>query len=131
GQGGARLKQLFPLREGRRVWFVVGGANASGAPASWYETYRVVGRERVQVPAGTFDAWVIDWEEQGRDGSSWQARHRFWFAPELGYFVKFAAAKSPPNNLEDWVATRVVVPRPLESGALAARPSGAPSQAAK
>jgi hypothetical protein len=132
-QGGARLKDLFPLREGRRIWFTVTGVTASGSPSSWYETYTVTGRERVKVPAGTFDTYVVEWEEQGRDGSAWSARHRFWFAPALGYFVKFEGDKAPGNALQDWAATRVVMPAPLDGTIIAGPPavSGTSSETAK
>jgi len=123
--GGAKLKDLWPLEIGKTVWFVSNGISSNGYPSTWYETYRVVGRERVAVPAGTFDTYVIEWEEQGREGSSYRAANRFWFAPEVGYFVKFRAASVPYNTLEDWDATRVVVPQPTR--AVAERPASGPA----
>jgi hypothetical protein len=121
-QGGSRLRELFPPKEGARRWFVVSGVTTTGFPTSWYETYTVSGRERVRVKAGTFDTYVIDWEEEGREGNGWTAHHRFWYAPSLGYFVKFVADKRPGNTLADWEATRVVVPEPLPEREIAAAP---------
>jgi hypothetical protein len=110
GSGGAKLKALWPLAVGKETWFVVDGVSAGGYPASWYETYRVVRRERVSVPAGTFDAYVISWKEQGRLGNDYAAGHTFWYAPEVGYFVRFQAADVLGSTLKDWQATRIERP---------------------
>jgi hypothetical protein len=116
-QGGTSLKDLFPLQPGKSRWFVVSGVTTTSYPASWYQTYTVGSRERIQTRAGTFDAYPIDWEEQGREGNAWQVRHRFWFAPEVGYFVKFVA--DPRTELQDWEAIRVVVPKSLHDTSVA------------
>ena len=78
---------------------------------SWYENYTVTGRERVTVPAGTFDAFVITWEEKGRFENGFEAKSTFWYAPDLGYFVKFQADPALGSGFRDWQATRVVTPR--------------------
>jgi hypothetical protein len=109
-KGSTALKNLWPLRVGKRTWFTVDGVSGGGYPTSWYETYTVAGRQRVRVPAGTFDTYVISWKEQGRLGNEYEADHTFWYAPELGYFVKFAAGSALGNTLEDWVATHVQRP---------------------
>jgi hypothetical protein len=127
-QGATRLKDLWPLEPGKRTWFTVTGVTSSGSPSSWYETYTVTGQEQVTVPAGTFDTYVIEWEEQGREGSSYRAVNRFWFAPEIGYFVKFQADPTPYAQLRDWQATRVFVPG--ASTNVAAHPGGSSASSA-
>jgi hypothetical protein len=126
-QGADRLARLWPLRVGKQVWFVTEGVSAAGYPTSWYETYTVTGRERVTVPAGTFDAYVIAWEEQGREGNGFHAKYTFWFAPEVGYFVKFRGDGSPGSSLADWQATRVDLPH--ERTSVAAQQGRQPSRA--
>jgi hypothetical protein len=121
-QGGARLKELFPPMTGRRAWFVVNGVSSSGIPASWYEAYSVGKREQVRVPAGVFDTNVITWEERGREGSNWVARHRFWYAPAVGYVVKFESDHATRQQMPDWVATRVIVPEPLDGSLVIGAP---------
>ena len=94
--------------------------SGGGYPTSWYETYTVAGRQRVRVPAGTFDTYVITWKEQGRLGNDYEAEHTFWYAPAVGYFVKFEAGSALGNTLEDWEATSVRQPparnAPLNAG---------------
>jgi len=78
-------------------------------------------RQRVRTAAGTFDAYVIDWAEDGREGNPWHVEHQFWFAPSVGYFVKFVADKR--TDMQDWEATRVIVPERDTAIAAAARES--------
>jgi hypothetical protein len=107
-QGGSNLRNLFPLAVGKEVWFIVEGVAGGWYPTSWDETFTVVRRERITVPAGTFDTYVIEWQEAGRLTNDWEATHTFWFAPEIGYFVKFRAAWH--TTLKNWDATRVTLP---------------------
>jgi hypothetical protein len=104
-KGGSRLRDLFPLEIGKEVWFIVDGVTSSGYATSWDETYTVVGRERIRVPAGTFDTYVIRWMEWGRLTNDWEATHTFWYAPAVGYFVKFRAAWH--TGMKSWEATRI------------------------
>jgi hypothetical protein len=121
--GGMRLEALFPLAPGKEAWFTVSGVTAANFPSSWYETYTVRGRERVTVPAGTFDTWVVTWWEQGRLGNDYGVTHTFWYAPSVGYFVRFRAGNHLREALKDWDATRVIVP---DAPALASTGSDAP-----
>jgi hypothetical protein len=109
-QGGERLRALWPLELGAQRWFQSYAVGSTGFPGSWYETYTVVRRETVTVPAGTFDTYVIEWEEAGRESNTYRATNTYWYAPSVGYFVRFAADKVPYNELRDWEATRVFVP---------------------
>jgi hypothetical protein len=70
----------------------------------------VRGRERVTVPAGTFDTYVITWSEQGRLANDYEVTHTFWYAPSIRYFVRFRAGNRMNEGLQDWDATRIVLP---------------------
>jgi hypothetical protein len=105
---GERLRDLFPLQVGKEISFTVEGATDGGYPSSWDQTYTVTRRERVTVPAGTFDTYVVRWREQGRLTNDWEATHTFWFSPDISYIVKFRGASH--TRLKNWQATRVVRP---------------------
>lgn len=109
-QGAEKLRGLWPLAVGKKVWFESRGVSSDGFPGSWYETYTVTGRRTVTVPAGTFDTYVIEWEEQGREGNSYRSRNTYYFAPAVGYFVKFEPGGTPGNKMTPWVAERVEIP---------------------
>jgi hypothetical protein len=111
-QGGDEIGKLWPLRVGKRQWFVARRLAPEQYYMSWYEIYTVTGRERITVPAGTFDTYVITWEEKGRFENGFEAKSTFWYAPEVGYFVKFRADPALGSGFRDWHATRIVAPRP-------------------
>lgn len=80
---GGVLGQLFPLQVGKAVTFT-----RRWAGEAWRDRIEVLGTERVAVPAGTFDTYVLLRQSElvGRD---WRAEQRIWYAPELGWIVKF------------------------------------------
>lgn len=59
---------------------------------SYDETYRVIRHETVTVPAGTFDAFVVEWESSisNRHADHYHEVGTFRYAPEIGYVVKIA-----------------------------------------
>jgi hypothetical protein len=48
---------------------------------------KVEGTERVNVPAGTFDTYVIDCKRYSSTNNSWRGTRRYYYAPDLGYYV--------------------------------------------
>ena len=47
----------------------------------------VEGTERVSVPAGTFDTYVIACNRYSSSSHRWRASRRFYYAPDLGHYV--------------------------------------------
>lgn len=80
---GGVLGQLFPLQVGKAVSFT-----RRWAGEAWRDRIEVVASERVTVPAGTFDAFVL-LRVSEQVNSDWRAEQRTWYAPELGWVVKF------------------------------------------
>jgi len=88
----AQPDMLWPLTTGNR---------------SQYESYQVISRndriestelsrkwecgvegtERVSVPAGTFDTYVVACKRYSTNSNSWRATHKYYYAPELGHYV--------------------------------------------
>jgi len=90
-------ERLFPWRVGNQVDFMTSSttANAAGVlvdsikDAYYDNTVRVIGQEKLVTPAGTFDTVMIEWHRQvrGKWLGAWATT--VWFAPELGYWIKF------------------------------------------
>jgi hypothetical protein len=80
---GGVLGQLFPLQVGKAVSFT-----RRWAGEAWRDRIEVLGTERVTVPAGTFDTFVL-LRVSEQVNSEWRAEQRTWYAPELGWVVKF------------------------------------------
>jgi len=80
---GGVLGQLFPLEVGQAVAFT-----RRWAGHAWRDQIEVTGVERVEVPAGSYDTFVLLRRSEQTDGD-WRAEQRVWYAPELGWVVKF------------------------------------------
>ena len=80
---GGVLGQIFPLEVGKAVHFT----RRWGGQA-WRDSIEVSAVERITVPAGTFDTFVL-LRNSEQIGSDWRAEQRSWYAPDLGWVVKF------------------------------------------
>ena len=80
---GGLLGQLFPLQVGKAVTFT-----RRWAGEAWRDRIEVLTAERVTVPAGDFDTYVLLRVSEQVNGD-WRAEQRTWYAPELGWVVKF------------------------------------------
>jgi hypothetical protein len=81
-------------------WSKIAGASSSDSVNDWRFNGRVTGRERVRVPAGTFDAIKAELEGQldisfpstrdpfSETAASYQT-YSVWFVPEIGRAVKY------------------------------------------
>ncbi len=80
------LRDLWPLRVGKKVSFITVG----DAQIHFVESYHVVRHDRVAVPAGTFDAFVVDWDcsSNNRYANGYHETATYWYAPTVGYVVK-------------------------------------------
>jgi hypothetical protein len=116
-QAGNQLRGLWPLKVGNATQIT-----RDGPDGARFFSYRVAARERITVPAGSFDTFLFE-EHETTQGGAYSLVSRLWYAPEFGYLVKFGfEAKSgmPPSALRNWEATAVIPP-----GSSASRTAGA------
>ena len=77
-----------------------GDGLAAGAPLMFQREYlsnsklivhasswSVEGRQRITVPAGTFECWVIVWRARSLK-SNWTGFERWWYSPEVQQYVR-------------------------------------------
>jgi hypothetical protein len=102
------LRQFFPLYPGKSVRhsILVPGSQT-------ILTFTAVERTSVTVPAGTFDAWVIDIAEQGVGfGNDFAASRRTWLDANTWASVKetyqIQRERWAVNTVPDWKATRII-----------------------
>jgi hypothetical protein len=50
-------------------------------------SWTVEGHQRITVPAGTFDCWVIVWRARSLK-SNWTGFERWWYSPETQQYVR-------------------------------------------
>ena len=80
----------FPLTVGKTWKTQVEGPSAErGRITTYNNQFSVLTYEELTVPAGTFKTFKIKHEQENfRSGSRrWGARY-FWYAPDVGYYVK-------------------------------------------
>ncbi|HYG87092.1 MAG TPA: hypothetical protein VD978_12610 [Azospirillum sp.] len=114
-QAADKLAALWPLTPGREVSLVTyRGKN------SWTHTYRVSGPETVDTAAGNFVAFRIEHSHSGNQesyrssevGVRYAAIDTIWYAPEVGYTVKFQHLhiSGTPSDSRNWEVVRVARP---------------------
>ena len=70
-----------------RKWFTRSILTTRDGAAQWVElNARVVAREKVTVPAGTFDAYRLEMEQVAQDGS--RLKITYWGQPDWGVAIK-------------------------------------------
>jgi len=80
----------FPLAVGKTWETEVRGRSAERQRVIVYQnSYSVLAQEEITVPAGTFNTFKIKHEQSHNATGTkrWGVRY-FWYAPELGYYVK-------------------------------------------
>ncbi|MBI2796868.1 MAG: hypothetical protein HYX65_09205 [Gemmatimonadetes bacterium] len=83
----ALFTRLWPLRRNGEVVI-----ETQRYPRKWLWKIKVLGTERVKVPAGTFDCWVVETLEQPTVTTSKVAYSYvsvFYYAPSIASVVKF------------------------------------------
>jgi len=83
---------LWPLAVGKKAQYDFqqtisrhDGTESSELSRTW--TCTVEGTERVSVPAGTFDTYVVTCKRYSSSGRAWRATRKFYYAPDLGHYV--------------------------------------------
>lgn len=90
------IERIWPLQIGKQIDFTFQGrsSRASGGVDAdtpfWYVEKVIVARkERLTVPAGTFDTWVIE-DHQDVSRGRVIAIRTYWYAPEVGFAIKYS-----------------------------------------
>ena len=90
---------LWPLAVGKKIAGRYDGpGNTPGFTGSWQQSITVEKFERITVKAGTFDTFVVAFEQDGIS-HRFKGTFRQWYAPEPGVTVKFEYNDSQPVKL--------------------------------
>ena len=96
----AAYAALWPLEAGKQVTFLRTAPDGQTARVF----IRVAGRETVETPAGSFDAWMLDGRIENVTGPRYSAQVRAWWAPDPGWVVRAEGGDSQGNTLSSRVA---------------------------
>lgn len=131
----AGLSQLWPLRlRTEQTMSVPTNAGPLGYSAP-VERFAVLTREKIAVPAGTFDTIVVEQEETASGPNGYDAKRTYWYAPDLGVIVKsaFTSIREPRFALSmparllpgDYAAVRIEVAGQVIAGTAQRTPASA------
>lgn len=66
----------------------------------------VEGTEKVFVPAGEFNTYIVSCNRYTADGSDWRGRHTYYYSPDIRHFVKleknYAGRSSKTEQLKSY-----------------------------
>jgi hypothetical protein len=104
---------LWPLKVGNIVSFHIHDSSSVQTSDRYFvrdldETFAVGRQERITVPAGTFDTFVVDWTEQETGPNPTGASTTLWYAPSVGYVVKSSVHMLNNNEVSSVSAARYV-----------------------
>ncbi len=92
---GGPLAELFPLKVGHGIRFT-----RRHRGKTWHDDILVTATERLTVPAGTFDTFIVRRRSELLEGD-WWAEQRSWYAPALGWVVR-TEGKASDGRVEAW-----------------------------
>jgi hypothetical protein len=98
--------QFWPLQVGRSVTFNYG----ANSPLS--VTTRVLRTETITVPAGTFFTYVVERRTHPMNDFREDVA-TYWYAPSVGYPVKFVENKLSGASRRPYEMVSVVLPHPI------------------
>lgn len=84
---------LWPLSVGKSARFGVSQTVIEKTNGVVEETNRrweclVKGTERISVPAGNFDTYVVSCDRYSTGGNDWVGRHTYYFSPDVRHYIK-------------------------------------------
>jgi hypothetical protein len=74
---------LFPLAEGKTSQY-----NVQRSGGFWRITWRVLGQTTIDVPAGRFRTWVLEYIEEGMFGNNFRGERIYFIDTETGEIVR-------------------------------------------
>ena len=98
---------------GKTISFSDSGASNVGGNGAWNYTVSIEKKETVKTPADSLPSFVILQIEQTHGpGGRWE--RRWWYAPLVGYVVKFdfktVHGNPPPNYPKNWELVEIRKP---------------------
>lgn len=109
----AWLGKLFPARAGASATASMIGLPVNGGTDThmWMREARVVGFERLNLPAGAIDAVLIEWNDRGTGNNIHLTRYRRWLDTNTGAMVRSEAVLlSGAGREHAWHAVALTVP---------------------
>lgn len=104
------VESIWPLEIGKTVAYDY-APNPENAKVVNIGRLQVLRTETVTVPAGTFEAFVVENHVRNVQGT-FEGKWTYWYAPSVGFLVKVDYEHTAGNrpNVSPWQATRIQSP---------------------
>jgi hypothetical protein len=100
GDDVAEFGTIWPLSLGKVVKFQRHSPTRDGA---WEDEVSVIDTETLRIADKEIDTYVVRSKSHGMGGNTWNATATFWFAPSLGWYVKYQYADSTGKAVNEKV----------------------------
>ena len=98
--GESEFAKMYPLQVGKTVQF-----DRSIGDITLRDRIEVVATQRLTIPLGTFDTFVIRHRVEA-EGTPWRAERLSWYAPDIGWIVKFSSGDNQGREAS-WALVRI------------------------
>jgi hypothetical protein len=109
GPNANQIRSLAPLEVGHKISFSNSGPDVLGGDGFWFHDIVIERFEKVTSAAGTFDAFVILYDDRALQSSHGRWQRRYWYSPDVADVVKFQfltlSGSPPPKYPKDWELT--------------------------
>lgn len=98
--GESEFAKMYPLQVGNTVQF-----ERRLGDIRLRDRIEVIATQRITVPLGTFNTFIIRHRVEA-EGSPWRAERWSWYAPDVGWIVKFVSGDNQGRE-SSWAMVRV------------------------
>jgi hypothetical protein len=86
----ARFSQIWPLTVGKTVRYH--RYDPRNRSLSWEDEVTVVGTDTLKIGEKSIDVYVLRWNSHGENRNNWEGTRTNWYAPSLGWNIKFTSS---------------------------------------
>ncbi len=83
----AKFGQIWPLTVGKTVRYH--RYDPRDSSRSWQDEVTVIGTDTLTIGEKSIDVYVVQWKSHGENRNYWEATRTSWYAPSLGWNVRF------------------------------------------
>lgn len=110
------LSSLFPLAVGKTASLsLTAEADRAGGSHVWAFTFEVLRRERIQVPAGSYDTFVVRISQRGQFNNVYHEESAVWLTADryvpIRVTRRLVNGVEGPSPVRDWEAVNVSIAR--------------------
>jgi len=96
-----KFSQIWPLIVGKTVRYH--RYDPRNSSLSWEDEVSVIGTDTLKIGEKSIDVYVVRWNSHGENRNNWEGTRTNWYAPSLGWNVKFTSHDNQGAGDDDQV----------------------------